>query len=186
MAPSRSTKQPQSLAPYEKCWARILGACGLILIIGTLFWYAASHGGAKTTGPSWALVTKVTTITEPKEGPKETTTTEYGETVVIFALTIGAAMLLCAAFYGRIREIKVEGIDLTLEPTEAAAVDQGVKAGAKQAPNALKKAAVEPLAKAVAQERASKAILEAARGLPADRLEEIGKEATEDLLGLLA
>ena len=164
----------------------MLAIAGAVLVLGTLIWFGLSHTGASATGPQGALVSKVTKVEEPSGGTKVTTTTEYGESLVIFGITLGAALLLCAAFYGRIREIKVAGIDLTLEPSEAAAVDKGVKAAAQTVPDGAKKAAIEPLAKTVARERAVAAILKASRGLPADQLEAIGTEATQDIVNLLS
>jgi hypothetical protein len=180
MATAARTKQPQELTEPEKTRAKWLGIGGVVLVLLTVGLYGVSHKGAK----AGVFVTKVTTTTEPKTGPKTTTTTEYGESIVLFALTIGAAMFLCAAFYGRIREIKVEGIDISLDPTEVEAVEKGVKAATKDSGD--KAAEVEPLAKAVAHERASQAIATSARGLPADKLEALGKEAAEDILGLLS
>lgn len=186
MSPSAvNTKQPHVLSDSERHWAATLAVCGVALILGTLVWYGLSHTGTRTGGVEGALVTKITTTSEPsnKAEPKTTTTTEYGETIVIFDLTIGTAMLLCGAFYGRIREIKVEGMDLSLEPAEAEAVNKGIEDAVNEAATP-KKEAVAPLAKTVAHQRAAEAILTSARGLPTEKLEEIGRQAVRDVLAV--
>jgi hypothetical protein len=100
--PSATTKTPTKLTGREWIAPTLLAACGLLLVISTLLVYGWHHNGNTEKG----FVSKVTKVTDATAtAPKVTTTTEYGETVVIFALTIGAAMLLCAAFYTRIREI---------------------------------------------------------------------------------
>jgi hypothetical protein len=176
--PTATTKTPTKLTGREWIAPTLLAGCGLLLVVGTL----AVYGWRHTEGTEKGFITKITKVTEAiGTKPKVTTTTEYGETMVIFALTIGAAMLLCAAFYTRIREIKVEGIDLTL--AEGTALDKGVDSAVKaRAPD--KQAAMAPLAKVVARQHAYDALLSAPRGLTPAELEEIGHQAVDQLLTL--
>ena len=74
----------------------MLVVLGSLLTVGVLIWFGLStdDGGLKS---------KVTTVTEPvgqtASGTKTTTTTDYADTIVVFALTSGAALVLAGAFY---------------------------------------------------------------------------------------
>ena len=131
-ATSSTTKLPAALTTSEKWRAALLVVLGILLTIGVLVWFGLSteDGGLKS---------KVTNVSEPvgegATGTKTTTTTDYADTVVIFALTVGAAFILAGAFYGRLRELKLGGLALGLgelspekEHELDAKVDEQVKA----------------------------------------------------------
>jgi hypothetical protein len=107
---SPATKLPAPLTTSEKGWSAVLVVLGSLLIVGVLIWYAASTGGE--------LKSKESKVTEPvganATGTKTTETTEYADTIVIFALTAGAGFLLAGAFYGRLRELKLGALTLGL------------------------------------------------------------------------
>lgn len=131
-ATSATTKLPAALTTAEKWWAALLVALGTLLTIGVLVWFGLSTEGG-------GLKSKDTTVSEPvgegATGTKTTTTTDYADTIVIFALTAGAAFVLAGAFYGRLRELKLGGLVLglgELSPEKKheldAKVDEQVKA----------------------------------------------------------
>lgn len=106
---SATTKLPAALTPAEQRWSGMLVALGIVLIVGVTVWFGLStdNGGLKS---------KVSVVPEPvgqsAAGTKTTTTTDYADTIVIFALTAGAAFILAGAFYGRLRELKLGGLAL--------------------------------------------------------------------------
>jgi hypothetical protein len=65
---------------------------GALLMVVLLVWFLAEGGGT--------LKTKET---------KGNTTTEYSDNLVIAGLALGALLVLCGAFFGRIREITLPG-----------------------------------------------------------------------------
>ena len=112
VAPSvaATAKRPEPLTGSEKLWQLALFITGALLILGILVWFGLSTDGG-------GLTSQVSESTEPVgggTGTKETTTTNYADTVVIFALTLGGALILAAAFYGRLRELKLGGLTLGL------------------------------------------------------------------------
>jgi hypothetical protein len=105
---SATTKLPAPLTSTEKAWSAVLVILGLLLTVGVLIWFGASTAGG-------GLKSKVTTITETGTGAsasKKTEETDYADTVVIFALTSGVALMLAGAFFGRLRELKLGGLTL--------------------------------------------------------------------------
>lgn len=124
---SPTTKLPAPLTKGEKAWSAVLVAMGLVLTVGVLVWFGLStdDGGLKS---------KVTTTIETGTGAslrKETTQTDYADTVVIFALTSGVALMLAGAFFGRLRELKLGGLSFRvgeLPPEKEKELDQAVEA----------------------------------------------------------
>jgi len=123
-------KKPQSLTKYESVGAVVLFIAGLALIGLTLY-------GFSNTDSNFIFKSKEVTKTEPVQqsssggqaeeskpqngGQIGTTTTEeveYADTVVIFALTAGAALALGGAFYGRLRSLKLGGLELGIVGSE--------------------------------------------------------------------
>jgi hypothetical protein len=96
------SKPAEKLDKAEKTLATLLVILGVLLVVGTLVWFGVSSDGN--------LKSKETVTTEPvggASGQKEVKETEYAEAVTIFALTIGAVLIISGAFFGRIREIKL-------------------------------------------------------------------------------
>src|SRR5436190_2404111 len=131
-ATSPSTKLPAPLTVTEQAWSAVLVIIGSLLTVGVLIWFGLStdDGGLKS---------KVTTVTEPAgqtassgqtaAGTKTTTTTDYADTIVIFALTSGASLILAGAFYGRLRELKLGALTFDvgeLPPQKQQELDQQV------------------------------------------------------------
>jgi hypothetical protein len=100
------------LSGAEKALAAMLVVLGMLLIVGTLIWLGASTD-------SGSVISKETHTTEPvgaeANGQKTVDETEYAETLIVFALTIGAVMVLSGTFFGRIREIKFGTAALVLQ-----------------------------------------------------------------------
>jgi hypothetical protein len=107
------TKTPETLTGFEKALAWALAGIGVALIMGSFIWFGASTD-------DFTLKSKEVVTSEPVggSGTKTTKETDYADTVVIFALTIGAAFTLAGAFYGRLREITIGGATLKVGPTE--------------------------------------------------------------------
>lgn len=120
-----TAKKPQPLTRGE-CWlAGLLMLAGAALIAATLV--AFSNVDSHFTFKSKEVITR-----EPAQragrgraatgasakpsaaGSKESKEVEYADTVTIFALTAGAALVLAGAFYGRIRSLKLGGLELGL------------------------------------------------------------------------
>jgi len=112
------SKPAKKLDTAERVLAGILIGLGFLLIIGVLVWFAASTDNG-------SLVSKEVTTTEPvgqeTTGQKKVEETNYADSVVVFALTIGAVMTLSGAFFGRIREIKFNGVVVSMDAPEEVA-----------------------------------------------------------------
>jgi hypothetical protein len=108
------SKTPEKLTKTEKRLAGLMLVLGVLLTVGTLAWFAGSTDGT--------LKSKETVTKEPvgpeARGEKSTTETDYADTVVIFALTLGGVLILAGAFFGRIREIRLGGAVLTMGAPE--------------------------------------------------------------------
>ena len=140
------TKTPETLSRAETGLAWALVFLGVALIVGVLIWFGA-------TTPDSNLVSKTVETTE-EGGAKTITETDYAETVVLFALTIGAAFTLAGAFYNRLREITLGGVILKVGPTDEQKGEVGKKAEdavREQAPDQAE--ALAPVAKAVAEDQ---------------------------------
>ena len=83
---------PTPLTNPEKHIAQALAIAGALLMVVLLVWFLVEGGGT--------LKTKETV---------GTTTTEYSDSLVIAGLGLGTLMVLCGAFFGRIREITLPG-----------------------------------------------------------------------------
>ena len=150
---SPSTKLPAPLTQAEQGWTAVLVILGAMLTVGVLIWFGLStdDGGLKS---------KVTTVTEPAgqttSGTKTTTTTDYADTIVIFALTAGAALVLAGAFYGRLRELKLGALTLgvgELAPDKQQQLDQQVASQvSSQVDDPQKREVATAAAKALARE----------------------------------
>jgi hypothetical protein len=116
---------PKPLSGTDKFLAGVLIVLGVGLVIGTLIWFAASTEGG-------GLVSKETKTTEPvgqaATGEKVVTQTDYADTVVIFALTIGAGLLLSGALFTRLKEVKIGGATVVLQAPESVVKEAGDKA----------------------------------------------------------
>jgi hypothetical protein len=134
----------------EKAMAWSLVGLGLALIIGVFIWFGASSD-------DFTLKSKEVVTTEPvgDSGEKSTTETDYADTVVIFAMTIGAGLVLAGAFYGRLREITIGGAILKLGPTEEQkeTVAQKAEEKVKQQASPEQAEILAPVAKVVAEEQ---------------------------------
>src|ERR1700709_1041403 len=111
------SKKPSKLSGLEKLLSVVLILLGLTLTFGPLAWYGLAKrpttaAGQQTSGSATGLISKVSVATS-KAG-EVTSTTEYSDTILIFTLTAGVALILCGAFYGRMHEIKLGGLDMTL------------------------------------------------------------------------
>jgi hypothetical protein len=122
-------KKPQPLTRGETIGAIVLFVAGLLLLGLTLY-------GFSNTDSNFIFKSKEVTTTEAVEKssedgggeptpqgsePPATKTTEevdFADTVVIFALTAGAALTLGGAFYGRLRSLKLGGLELDLIGSE--------------------------------------------------------------------
>jgi hypothetical protein len=108
------SKSSNKLTRTEWWLAALLICFGVLLICGTLGWYALSTDGA-------AMVSKEIHTTEPvgkAAGEKKTEETDYAESLITFGLTIGAVMVIAGAFFGRIREIKFGTASVVLTAPE--------------------------------------------------------------------
>jgi hypothetical protein len=171
------SKTPNKLSTTEKWWSALLVVLGSLLIIGILVWFGAStdDGGLKS---------KVTKVTEPsgqQAGNKTTETTDYADTVVIFALTVGAALVLSGAFYGRLRELKLGALTVgvgELPPDKkekiAETADEALK---EKQPDDTKRAVLTKAAEALAQERVRSDYWGVVPSPPDNYLEEVARQA---------
>lgn len=110
-------KVPAPLRRYEKMdWVSIclLILIGSALIVGTLVWFGADHQG----GGGFVSKTVVTTGTGASQKVSER---DYSDTVVIFALTAGSALLLAGCLYGRLRDITLGGVKVELDDDQGGA-----------------------------------------------------------------
>jgi hypothetical protein len=97
---------PIALRPFDRweiatVWFLIV--FGALLILGTLLPFELSHRGG--------LVTKMTTTAVSGTTTKGTET-DYDGTVVVFAITVGAAFLLTGTLYSRIRDITLGALKI--------------------------------------------------------------------------
>ena len=114
----------------------LLMTLGTVLVVGVLGWFVAHD---KTGG----LTTK--SITTTGSGASQVVQeTDYTDTVLIFALTAGAAFVLSGALYGRLRDITLGGVKLTLSDSS----EDGAGGDGTSTPGSTKKAAAsEPASK---------------------------------------
>jgi hypothetical protein len=176
------SKTPEKLSTAEKRWSGLLVGLGSLLIIGVLVWFGLSTGDG-------GLKSKTVKVREPalnKPGTKTTETTDYADTVVIFALTVGAALVLGGAFYGRLRELKLGALTLGVgelppekQQTLAKAADQALK---PQQSDADKRAVLTKAAQALAQQRIRGEYWGVVPRPPDDYLEKVAKEAAIDVV----
>ena len=153
---------------------------GFALVVGTLIWFGLSTEDG-------SLVSKEVTTTEPagKEaaGQKTVKETNYADTVVIFALTIGAVMALSGAFFGRIREIKIGGAVLSMVEAPKEVADDAKKKAEEEAKKKVSGEAQEEKVAAVAGSLATQQInLAYAMAPPSERstiAEVVGAAAAE-------
>jgi len=110
-ATSTTTKLPAPLTTAKRWWSALLVVLGCVLVVGVLVWFGFSTDGG-------GLKSKEATTSEPvgqqASGMKTSKTTDYADTIVIFALTAGAAFVLSGAFYGRLRELKLGALTIGL------------------------------------------------------------------------
>jgi hypothetical protein len=105
-------KKPAPLRPFswiEWVSVALLIVLGILLTVGTLVWFGLSH---KAGGGSFASKTVVTTGTGATQKVDET---DYSDTIVIFALTLGATFVLAGTMYGRLRDITLGQLKIDLE-----------------------------------------------------------------------
>jgi preprotein translocase subunit YajC len=134
--------------------ATLMIALGIAILAFTLI--AFSNPGSEFTFKAKEVATTTTeaATTEKPETKVEKTETDYADTVVIFALTIGAALMLAGGFYGRLRSLKLGGLEIGLvgdEEKEKVAKEAAAKVGEKIDDPEKKKAAevaVGPVAQA--------------------------------------
>lgn len=81
---------------------------GTVLTVGTLAWFGLAHGGG--TG----FVSKMVTTTGTGESTK-VVETDYSTTIVIFALTTGAALVLVGGLYGRLRDLTLGKLKIDVD-----------------------------------------------------------------------
>lgn len=135
------SKTPEKLSRAEKFLAGLMLVLGVLLTAGTLTWFASSTDGT--------LKSKETVTKEPvgpaARGEKVTTATDYADTVVIFALTLGGVFVLAGAFFGRIREIRLGMATIAMVAPEEArreAQDRAAAIAREKAPAGKKEEAV--------------------------------------------
>lgn len=159
-AAAAAPKTPKPLSGGERFLAGLLIALGIVVVAVTL--YAFSNTDSSFTFKS----KEVSTTSEPvasTETEGETTGTatpeikatqevEYADTVVIFALTIGAALILAGGFYGRLRSLKLGGLEIGLvgEEEKGAVTDEAAKKVAEKVSDPSKEEAAKAAAGAVA------------------------------------
>jgi len=165
---------PKPLSGTEKFLAAVLIVLGLGLIIGTLIWFADSTEGG-------GLVSKETTTTEPvgqtAAGEKVVTETDYADTVVIFALTIGAGLLLSGALFTRLKEVKIGGATVVLQAPESVVKEAGDKAAQVSQENAPGNKKAETLARQFAEQQVTLAYFTAPPDAKASIADLVGESA---------
>ena len=118
LASAASSKKPLPLSGWEKASAAFIVTAGLLLVLGTILWFGLSTG-------DWRLVSRTTT-----GSGSSATTTDYSDSIVVFAIATGAALMLAGAFYARLREIRLGpvtvGVGAELSAEKRRAVVQGV------------------------------------------------------------
>lgn len=128
------TTAPPSLTEGEQVVAVLLSLFGIALVLGAFIWL-----GISTRGGHLAAKEAVTTTQVAGRGVT-TTSTDYAETLVIATMTVGAALLLCGVFFGRIRSISIGGTGISLDARKdmakkgAAAVIQAKETAEERAP----------------------------------------------------
>ncbi len=151
---------------------------GLVLVFGVLAWFALSTDGG-------ALLSKKTVTT--KAG--DTTTTEYADSVVIFALTTGAGFVLAGAFFGRLRELKLGALTVgvgELPPIEKAkAVEVAQQQIAATTTDETKQRILTAAADKLIEDRFQKQYWGVVPHPPDATLEQLGKAAAQDALSAL-
>lgn len=164
---------PKALSQGEKFLAGVLFVSGIALIVAVLIGF---------TSDGYTYISKEVTTTEPSGGPKETKEVNYADTVVIFALTLGGALVLTGAFYARIRS-------LTLGAFKAELGDEEKQKAEDKAEETLRQQVDDPdkqevLVPAVKQLAVAKAENVAALGVePTDPLlSVIGAEAAQEVV----
>jgi hypothetical protein len=104
-----ATKTPERLKPSEVMWTAALVVIGAALVVGVLAVYLVKTHGVLLS----------------KDGDKE-----YADTLVLAVVGTGVLLIICGAFYGRIREITIPGgagLKLAAPETLASAVDSAVE-----------------------------------------------------------
>jgi hypothetical protein len=183
---SPTTKLPAPLTESEKAWSAVLVIIGFILIVGVLVWFAASTGDGK-------LKSKETTVTEPAgqtaTGTKTTTTTEYADTIVIFALTAGTGFLLAGAFYGRLRELKLGALTLglgELPPQKQQELDKHIEdAVSDKVPDPQQREVVKAAARSFALDQIKKQYWGVVPSPPEDTIKQLATTASQRVLNTL-
>lgn len=109
-APANGKELPPSpLTTAQKCLAALLMIAGAVLIWAVLDIFL--------TGGEWLVED---TVTSGEGAEKTVTTKKYSDALPLAALGIGALLILCGAFYGRLRKVTLPGGG-GLEFAEAAA-----------------------------------------------------------------
>ena len=111
---SGATKTPETLSGPETAWTWLLVALGLVPVVVV--------GGIYLVNPGWEFISK--------NGTKE-----YANTFVLALIGVGALLVLCGAFYGRIREITIPGgggLKVDPPPVLKSAVTEAAQAKANE------------------------------------------------------
>ena len=82
------------------------------IIFGTLTWLGLSTKDGSLLSKH---IHTVEPVGEKATGKKISNEDDYGETLIVFVLTIGAVMTTAGVFFGRIREIKFGGGAVVLD-----------------------------------------------------------------------
>jgi hypothetical protein len=151
-----AAKKPQPLTLWESVGAVLLFVAGLALIGLTLYGFANSDStfsfqSKKVTTTEFSQQSSADGRGAGKPDPeKKTEETDYADTVAVFALTIGAALALAGAFYGRLRSLKLGGLELGLVG------EQQMKQAAQKAADDVKRSvpdtSKQPAAEAAAEQ----------------------------------
>jgi uncharacterized Tic20 family protein len=115
----------EELSRGQRAIAVLIVLLGLMLVAGSLLWLGLSTDDG--------VLAAKQTFTVETAGKKTVTETEFAETLVIAALTIGAVLILVGAFFGRIREIKFGNSGIALTEAQSKKVAQGLDAATKTA-----------------------------------------------------
>jgi hypothetical protein len=119
LATAAASKKPLPLEGWERASAVFIFVAGVLLVAGVIVWFGISTG-------DWKLVSKTTSGTGATA-----TTTDYSDSIVIFAIATGAALMLAGAFYARLREIRLGpvtvGFGTELPEAKRAAVSKQVR-----------------------------------------------------------
>lgn len=109
-APAQSTEAVplRKLDGWEQTAIVTFLVLGTLLTVGTLLWFGLAHNGG--TG----FVSKTITTTGTGSTTK-TVETDYSTTIVVFALTTGAAFILAGGLYGRLRDLTLGNIKIDLD-----------------------------------------------------------------------